>query len=160
MSDAARSLINGVLPMASRKPDRTFIAGPIPCFSLPCFWTDGNFNGVCADLGNFFVAWHACSVRHPFAGDNLRSSSDQGKVIRLSLRANDIRSSRNTRSPLATRTNLRAPRPSPKDVAKNRWASRIMRPERVRGRSIITPRRSSSPHLHRPWCAIVRFCMK
>src|SRR5260370_21640097 len=108
-ADAARSLINGVLPMHSRKPDRTFIAGPIPWFSLPCFRTDGNFNGLCADFGNFFVAWHACSVRHPFAGNNLRSSSDQGKVIRLSSRTNDIRSSRNTRSPVATRTNLRAP---------------------------------------------------
>src|SRR6266850_7261892 len=31
-SDAARSLINGVLLMHSRKPDRIFIARPIPCF--------------------------------------------------------------------------------------------------------------------------------
>src|SRR3981189_1723117 len=108
-SDAARSLINGVLPMHSRKPDRIFIARPIPCFLLPCFRTERQLNGGCPDLGSFFVVLHVCSARHPLAGNNLRSSSDQEKIIRLSSRTMASESRRNTPSPLATRTSLRAP---------------------------------------------------
>src|SRR5216683_4819614 len=47
----------------------------------------------------------------------------------------------------------------PRGVAKNRRASRIIRPERATGHRIIAPRRNNSSHLHRPWRATVRFCV-
>jgi len=142
-SEAARSLINGVLPMHSRKPDRIFIARPISCFF--CFLAsvrNGNFNGVCADFGNFFVAWHACSARHPLAGNNLRSSSDWEKIIRLSSRTMASESSRNTRSPLATRTSLRAPHRAADGLSHHFAAAQ--RPRRFRSKATSTPMRHAT----------------
>src|SRR6266581_20783 len=125
------------------KPDQRRIANAFqkagsnihcsPHSLLFCFLAsvrNGNFNGVCADFGNFIAAWHACSARHPLAGNNLRSSSDQEKNIRLSSRTMASESSRNTRSPLATRTSLRAPHRAAEGLSRHFAAAQ--RPRRFR----------------------------
>src|SRR6266550_4299203 len=116
-SEAARSLINGVLPMHSRKPDRIFIARPIRCFF--CFLAslrNGNFNGVCADFGNFFVAWHVCSVRHPLAGNNfsvfLGSGKNYSSVVEndgIRIESEYARPTRNSHQPASTTPGRRRP---------------------------------------------------